>query len=109
MRKPWRVTAQGFASGGQKCYNSDAENENTGNPLGDRLVVGQQTLDLHAEVRILVPQLIPGGFGGVEPPVPFPNTAVKRPSADDTERAIFWENRSLPGITFVLHVRGAFV
>lgn len=25
--------------------------------MGDRLVVGQQTLDLHAEVRILVPQL----------------------------------------------------
>jgi hypothetical protein len=29
----------------------------------------------------------PGDFSGVVPPVPFPNTEVKRPSADDTERA----------------------
>lgn len=27
----------------------------------------------------------PGDWCGVEPPVPFPNTEVKRPSADDTE------------------------
>jgi hypothetical protein len=26
----------------------------------------------------------PGGYGGVAAPVPFPNTAVKRPSADGT-------------------------
>ncbi len=26
----------------------------------------------------------PGGYGGAAAPVPFPNTAVKRPSADGT-------------------------
>ena len=30
---------------------------------------------------------LPGGLGEVVPPVPIPNTAVKRFSADDTERA----------------------
>ena len=32
---------------------------------------------------------LPGGLGEVVPPVPIPNTVVKRFSADDTERAIF--------------------
>src|SRR5687767_14350514 len=37
-----------------------------------------------------------GGDGrGVAPPVPIPNTVVKRPSADDTG-ACRWDNRSLP-------------
>ena len=30
------------------------------------------------------------------PPVPIPNTEVKRPSADDTAPVTEWENRSLP-------------
>ena len=30
------------------------------------------------------------------PPVPIPNTEVKRLSADDTAPARMWENRSLP-------------
>ncbi len=30
---------------------------------------------------------LPGGLGEVVPPVPIPNTAVKRFSADDTEGA----------------------
>ena len=38
-----------------------------------------------------------GGSSGVDPPVPIPNTAVKRPSADDTGVATPWENRTLPG------------
>ena len=41
--------------------------------------------------------LLPGGFSGVAPPVPIPNTVVKRPSADDTALATKWENRSPPG------------
>ncbi len=28
--------------------------------------------------------VFPGDYGGVEPPVPIPNTEVKRPCADDT-------------------------
>jgi hypothetical protein len=36
-----------------------------------------QLLEQHALCR-------PGGFGGVAAPVPIPNTAVKRPSADGT-------------------------
>ena len=39
----------------------------------------------------------PGGFGEVAPPVPIPNTAVKRLSADDTALVTGWENRSPPG------------
>src|SRR5438309_1871464 len=39
----------------------------------------------------------PGVLGGVAPPVPIPNTAVKRPSADDTRGVTFWENRPMPG------------
>ena len=38
----------------------------------------------------------------MDPPVPFPNTEVKRHSADDTEPARVWENRSLPGDYFNL-------
>jgi hypothetical protein len=33
----------------------------------------------------------------VDPPVPIPNTEVKRSSADDTALATEWENRSPPG------------
>ena len=33
----------------------------------------------------------------MEPPVPIPNTEVKRFSADDTEGATPWENKPLPG------------
>ena len=39
----------------------------------------------------------PGGSGEVAPPVPIPNTEVKRLSADDTAFARVWENRSPPG------------
>ena len=45
---------------------------------------------------------IPGGSSGVDPPVPFSNTVVKRPSADDTALVTVWENRSLPGYIFVI-------
>jgi hypothetical protein len=44
--------------------------------------------------------ILSGGSSGVEPPVPIPNTEVKRPSADDTAPATEWENRSLPGGIF---------
>jgi hypothetical protein len=45
------------------------------------------------------------------PPVPFPNTVVKRASADDTWWATAWENRSSPGLSYprrpsTLHGRG---
>ena len=33
----------------------------------------------------------------MDPPVPIPNTEVKRFSADDTALATVWENKSLPG------------
>ena len=36
----------------------------------------------------------------MEPPVPIPNTEVKRFSADDTEGATPWENTPLPGGIF---------
>ncbi len=39
-----------------------------------------------------------GDFGEVEPPVPIPNTEVKRFSAYDTALARVWENMSLPGV-----------
>jgi hypothetical protein len=39
----------------------------------------------------------PGGAGGVVPPVPIPNTVVKRSSADDTAWATAWDNRPVPG------------
>ena len=38
-----------------------------------------------------------GGTSEVDPPVPIPNTEVKRFSADDTALATVWENKSLPG------------
>ncbi len=41
--------------------------------------------------------MLPGGFSEADPPVPIPNTAVKRFSADDTALATGWENRSPPG------------
>ena len=36
----------------------------------------------------------------VVPPVPIPNTEVKRHSAHDTAPAKVWENKSLPGDYF---------
>ena len=41
--------------------------------------------------------LLPGGSSEVAPPVPIPNTVVKRLSADDTALVTEWENRSPPG------------
>ena len=38
-----------------------------------------------------------GGEGGVDPPVPIPNTEVKHTSAEGTWGATPWEMRSLPG------------
>ena len=40
----------------------------------------------------------PGDSSEAEPPVPIPNTAVKRFSADDTALARVWENRPSPGV-----------
>ena len=42
--------------------------------------------------------IFPGGKSMVDPPVPIPNTEVKRHSADDTASARMCENRSLPGL-----------
>ena len=39
-----------------------------------------------------------GDFGEVEPPVPIPNTEVKRFSAYDTAPARVWENMSSPRV-----------
>src|SRR2546427_7844748 len=39
----------------------------------------------------------PGVSSGVAPPVPIPNTEVKRPSVDDTGGVAHWENRPMPG------------
>ncbi len=41
---------------------------------------------------------IPRAHSGVEPPVPIPNTEVKRASADGTGTAGSWESRSVRGI-----------
>ena len=41
-----------------------------------------------------------GGKSTMAPPVPIPNTEVKRRSAHDTAPARVWENRSLPGDYF---------
>ena len=38
-----------------------------------------------------------GDQSEADPPVPIPNTEVKRLSADDTWGATLWENRPLPG------------
>ena len=47
----------------------------------------------------------PGGESGVVPPVPLPNTVVKRSSADDTRVIKPWENRPVPG-PFGRHASG---
>ncbi len=46
--------------------------------------------------------VLSGGFSETVPPVPIPNTVVKRLSADDTALSRVWENRSLPGGILVL-------
>ncbi|SVD45012.1 uncharacterized protein METZ01_LOCUS397866, partial [marine metagenome] len=37
--------------------------------------------------------LFPGDFSEVDPPVPIPNTEVKRFCADDTLLATIWDNK----------------
>ena len=49
---------------------------------------------------VLVPQC------AMEPPVPVPNTVVKRRSADSTARATLWEDRPVPGHTTKTPLRG---
>ena len=44
-----------------------------------------------------VADISPGGSSEAAPPVPIPNTAVKRFSAYDTALVTEWENRSPPG------------
>ncbi len=39
----------------------------------------------------------PGDYSEVEPPVPIPNTEVKRLYADDTALVTVWENMASPG------------
>ena len=48
--------------------------------------------DLHAIIAS-----VSGGDSRVEPPVPIPNTVVKRSYADDTALGTVWENRESPG------------
>ena len=42
-------------------------------------------------------KILPGGLSEAAPPVPIPNTVVKRLSAYDTALVTEWENRSPPG------------
>ena len=44
-----------------------------------------------------VADISPGGSSEAAPPVPIPNTVVKRFSAYDTALVTEWENRSPPG------------
>ncbi len=48
-------------------------------------------------VHTSLADILPGGSSEAAPPVPIPNTAVKRLSAYDTALATEWENRSSPG------------
>jgi len=49
-------------------------------------------------ILVIIPLL--GLWSDMEPPVPIPNTEVKRISADDSLPATERENRSRPGIFF---------
>jgi hypothetical protein len=56
---------------------------------GFRLISDCGTLCPHkvacySEDRLYLTKELPGDSSGVEPPVPIPNTEVKRSSADDT-------------------------
>ena len=52
-----------------------------------------RTIGVHARRSILV---FSGGLSAGDPPVPIPNTAAKLCSADNTEGATLWENRTPP-------------
>jgi len=54
------------------------------------------------KVVLMLSRRGPGGAGGVVPPVPIPNTVVKRSSADDTAWATAWDNRPVPGPSLTL-------
>jgi hypothetical protein len=49
----------------------------------------------HFDVSMVSSDL--GGESEMDPPVPIPNTEVKRLSADDTAWATAWEHRPVPG------------
>ena len=63
--------------------------------LQDRLMVVCSTTRGHAS--LVWRPIGPGGESGVVPPVPMPNTAVKRSSAHDTGVTKPRENRPVPG------------
>ena len=75
-----------------------------GIPVTYTLVVADARQRYATHVKIV--NQFPGGFSEAAPPVPIPNTAVKRFSADDTASARAWENRSPPGAFFFHEYRG---
>ena len=85
--------------GGRERYSKVPADRLTGSPDGlytqDQGAVG--TVRVRAAV-LPNHRNAPGGSGEVAPPVPIPNTEVKRLSADDTAFARVWENRSPPGV-----------
>src|ERR1051326_9120982 len=71
--------------------------------------VFKRVASMESWVRLLNYSLVwrpngPGGESGVVPPVPMPNTAVKRSSAHDTGVTKPRENRPVPG-PFGRHTR----
>ena len=52
---------------------------------------------IHISRRRAIIRKIPRWPSGGDPPVPIPNTEVKPSSADNTDRATGWEDRSPPG------------
>ena len=68
----------------------------------ERCVKGKFLLSTqHSALTAQLAALGPGVSSGVAPPVPIPNTAVKRPSVDDTGGVALWENRPMPGPSLI--------
>ena len=73
---------------------------------------GRKVSELQGASRtrlVMVSRRGPGGAGGVVPPVPIPNTVVKRSSADDTAWATAWDNRPVPGPVLTSSVQSDIV
>ena len=85
-----------------RCYRSSVENRVLAfvDTAGTTAVYCRRlALRVYSTLRAMRCEkwLSPGGPSEAAPPVPIPNTAVKRLSADDTALARVWENRPLPG------------
>jgi hypothetical protein len=91
----------------KNCIDGRVGRRYTTRAFLDRVQKRMRQVRVNSAITKLLIKL-PGGSSEAAPPVPIPNTEVKRLSADDTALVTVWENRSLPGGFSFTRIRSTF-